>query len=177
MPDAGFHFTISEGNVVHDQLQVAEAAFLDEEHLLLQAKYATEADAANEPDFDLMAEGKTDLAGQGLGGDAADGHPFGVAVFGAVGVKIELALVVHYIRGEDLFGAAEDDAAGIEGNGFPTFFSHFICGVSEAPFFLLSFVRKADAVSEMHDLEFIGEIVVETVGAVPLFDVPTFSPM
>lgn len=95
-PHARFHFPEGEGHAVDLKREMADAFFLDKKNLLLEAQLSPQADAATEPDFDLVTEGKVHAARQFHGGQAAARKPFGVAL--ALSRRLEIQLALHIRR-------------------------------------------------------------------------------
>src|SRR5881396_982977 len=91
-PDARFHFANRERHVIHLEFEVSHAVFLDEEHFLLQLKFATQPDSSDQPYLDFAIEREIEPAGQFDGGQLAPRQPARVTLARSLSVKIEFAL-------------------------------------------------------------------------------------
>jgi len=94
-PDTGIDFAVGERDTVDHEFEVADAIFFDNQLFLTQTEESPEANAAAEPDLDLVSQRQVDAAGEGVCRELTASQPAGMAVLGWTGLEIEFALSVH----------------------------------------------------------------------------------
>ena len=82
-------------HVIHQQSEMLHVVVPQEKPFCLQLKFATQADAANQPHFDLMIQRQIDLPGQFGDRQFALRQPMRVTLTGVPVAEIEFALRIH----------------------------------------------------------------------------------